>query len=443
MAEEIKLLFNTHLGGDWSSHLSDEKFWENIKNIPDRELWNAHQALKLKMVEYIRGKAVEEWTRYGQMMSDISADADTLLNPDHLTIGFARRFATYKRAVLIFRDMERLKKILNNPEMPMQIIFSGKAHPKDKPGQEFIKNIFDIARQEGFKGRIFFLEDYDMNVARYLVQGVDVWLNTPRRPYEASGTSGQKGPINGVINFSVLDGWWREAYNINNDSGWSIGMEREYPSLDIQDQEDGLDIYSKLEKIIIPLYYDRDKDGIPLKWVKKMKQSMQTVIPHFSTDRMVKDYTEKIYLKAAAQGSDFSSGGYAKAKNVSAFKSRVYSQWHQVRIEHDSLTKPGETAEALQGKGFDISVIVMLGQLKPQDVTVEIYYRKVGDKGLVLEDGLTQTMGQPEDLGGGRFRFKGVMNPLNGGNYEYTVRAFPFYEGSAHKFEMGLIKWFD
>ena len=443
MAEEISSLLGTHLGGEWINRLNDDKYWENIKNIPDRELWKVHQALKLKMIEYIRKKAVEEWKRYGVMISEISADADRLLDPDCLTIGFARRFATYKRAVLIFRDMERLKKILNNQDKPLQIIFSGKAHPKDRPGQEFIKKIFDIGRQEGFKGRIFFLEDYDMNVARYLIQGVDVWLNTPRRPYEASGTSGQKGPINGVINFSVLDGWWREAYKINMDSGWSIGIERDYPGTEIQDQEDALDIYSKLEKIIIPLYYDRDKDGVPVKWVKKMKQSMQTVIPHFSTDRMVKEYTEKIYLQAANLGRDFSKNGYEQAKSIAAFKNRVLSQWHQVRIERDSITRSGETGEALQGKGFGIGINIMLGQLKPQDVAVEIYYRKVDDMGNIIEDNLASGMTQSEDLGGGRFHFIGTLNPANGGNYEYTVRVFPFYKGASHKFEMGLIKWLD
>ncbi len=443
VAEEIRDLFDDHLGGDWENRLSDEKFWENIRNIPDRELWRAHQALKQKMIGFIRNKAVQEWTRYGEMISDISDDVETLLDPGFFTIGFARRFATYKRATLLFNDIERLKKIMNNPGMPMQLIFAGKAHPKDKPGQELIKMIFDTAKNEGFKGRIFFLEDYDMNVARYLIQGVDVWLNTPRRPYEASGTSGQKGPINGVINFSVLDGWWREAFNINPECGWSIGLDREYPSTDIQDKEDALDIYSKLEKEILPVFYERDKDGVPLKWVKKMKQSMQTVIPHFSTDRMVKEYAEKFYIPAAAQWKVYSGNGYEKSKSTAAWKNRVISQWNQVRIEQDSITKTDGFKEISISEGFNVSATVMLGQLKTRDVYVEIYYKKVDDKGAVIEDNLNARMEETEDLGGGRYRFQGVMKPENGGNYEYTVRIFPFMENFAHKFEMGLIRWLE
>jgi starch phosphorylase len=395
------------------------------------------------MILFIRDKAIQEWTRYGEMISDISEDAEMLLNPDYFTIGFARRFATYKRATLLFHDRERLKKILNNPEMPMQIIFAGKAHPKDKPGQEFIKTIFDAAKQEGFKGRVFFIEDYDMNVARHLVQGCDVWLNTPRRPYEASGTSGQKGPINGVINFSVLDGWWREAYALNRESGWPIGLDRDYPGTDVQDHEDALDIYSKLEKEILPLYYERDKDGVPVKWVRKMKQSMQTVIPHFSTDRMVKEYTEKCYVPAASQWKVFSDNGFEKSKSTAAWKNRILSQWELVNIEPDSVTKSDVFGEILQAEGFDVSAVIMMGQLKPQDVFVEIYYKKVDDKGVTIEDSLTSRMDATEDLGGGRYRFKGVMKPADGGNYEYTVRVFPFIPDLSHKFELGLIKWLE
>ncbi len=443
IAGEIKNLYDEHMGIDWKKRLNDAKFWENVKNIPDKDLWRTHQALKQKMVDYVREKAIQEWKRYGISLSDIAEDAEDLLNPEYFTIGFARRFATYKRAVLLFRDRERLKKILNNPEMPMQIIFAGKAHPKDKPGQEFIKMIFDLAKQDGFKGRIFFLEDYDMNVARYLVQGVDVWLNTPRRPYEASGTSGQKGPINGVINFSVLDGWWREAYALNPGCGWSIGQDQDYPNPDFQDQEDALDIYSKLEKEILPLYYDREKDGIPAGWVKKMKLSMQTVIPHFSTDRMVKDYTERRYVEAARQGKNYIKDNYEKSKIAAAWKYKIASQWNQVHIDADSITKSDAFQEVSLKEGFPVSAVISLGPVKTQDVLVEIYYRKVDDKGNITEENLISGMKLSEELGNGRFRFNGILKPLNGGHYEYTIRVIPFLEGTAHKFEMGLIKWLD
>lgn len=444
IAPEIKDLYDRHLGSDWTDHLDEPAFWENgMKKIPDEELWDIHQDLKSRMVDFIRGRACSQWARHGDASCDINANASRLLDPSHFTVGFARRFATYKRAVLLFRDMDRIRALLNDPKTPMQIVFAGKAHPKDKPGQEFIRTIVDIAKQEGFRNRVFFIEDYDISVARHLVHGVDVWLNTPRRPLEASGTSGQKGPVSGIINFSVLDGWWREAYQANPESGWSIGADRDYPNTEAQDSEDARDIYSRLEQEILPLYYHRDKENIPVNWIKRMKESIMTVLPRFSTDRMVKDYYRKLYVPAMDRGKEFATDRFQTAKSVCAWKNSVRSHWNQVAVEPDSVTDSGDSGEASLTTGFAVNAVVKLGALRPEDVQVEIYYRKVDEKGNVIADFLSDRMDMTEDLGNGRFRYSGSMKPVNGGRYEYTVRVIPGNSHLSHKHETGLIRWID
>jgi starch phosphorylase len=252
--------------------------------------------LKRKLAFYLRERVRDRWTHGGFHPVQV-VSSGILINPYALTIGFARRFATYKRANLVFRDVERLLKIINRPNMPVQIIFAGKAHPADEPGKHLIQEIYRHVKRAEMGGRLVFVEDYDMNLARYLVQGVDVWMNTPRRPLEASGTSGMKAAINGVLNFSVLDGWWREAYNGHN--GWSIGEDKDDVSNDAQDARDAESLYRTLENEIIPMYYDRDPKEISREWIDRMRDTMQTAIPQFSTRRMVKEYVEKFYLRAA------------------------------------------------------------------------------------------------------------------------------------------------
>lgn len=295
LAPELKKLHEKYLSPDWEETIEDKKMWESLENIPAQELWQIHCGLKSKMIDRVRMRIRTQRERHGENQSSIDA-VENIFNPDALTIGFARRFATYKRATLIFRDMPRLYNILNNPQKPVQIIFAGKAHPADHPGQELIKRIYQISREEGFKNKIIILEDYNMRVARYLVQGVDIWLNNPRRPQEASGTSGQKVAANGGLNFSILDGWWWEGYNGYN--GWSIGGEIEYSNHDEQDESDSRSIYKTLEQVIVPLYYHRAADGIPYRWIDYMKESIKTVSPEYSTQRMVQDYTTKFYIHA-------------------------------------------------------------------------------------------------------------------------------------------------
>ena len=295
LARRLNILLENHLGADWYDQLDNHTLMGKIDGIPDNDLWDVRLHLKRKLAFYLRERVRDRWTQGGFHPVQV-VSSGVMINPYALTIGFARRFATYKRANLVMADIDRLLEIINRPNMPVQIIFAGKAHPADEPGKQLIQKVYRTVKRAEAGGRLIFLEDYDMNLARYLVQGVDVWLNTPRRPYEASGTSGMKAAINGVLNFSVLDGWWREAYNGNN--GWSIGRDEPYESNEAQDAADTEDLYKTLEHEIIPMYYDRDPKEMSHEWIAHMKDTMKTVIPQFSTRRMVKEYVEKFYAPA-------------------------------------------------------------------------------------------------------------------------------------------------
>lgn len=295
MARRLYVLLSQYLGADWYDHLDEPEMWKKVDAIPDNELWAVRLHLKRKLSFYLRERVRDRWTVGGFHPVQV-VSSGVLINPYALTIGFARRFATYKRASLILTDVERLLNIVNRPNMPVQIIFAGKAHPADEPGKQLIQQVYRQVKRAETGGRIVFIEDYDMNLARYLVQGVDVWMNTPRRPYEASGTSGMKAALNGALNFSVLDGWWREAYNGRN--GWSIGEDRQLESQSVQDAQDAESLYATLENEIIPLFYNRDPKEISHEWVARIKDNLKTNIPQFSTRRMVKEYVERLYVKA-------------------------------------------------------------------------------------------------------------------------------------------------
>jgi starch phosphorylase len=293
MARRQRLLYDQHLDKDWLANLDDPETWAQVAELPDAKLWEIHQHLKRKLDFYLRTRVRQRWMKGGFHPVQVIASG-ALLDPYALTIGFARRFATYKRADLIFSDLPRLFSLLNRPNRPVQVLFAGKAHPADEPGKLLIQEVYRFVKQAENGGRLVFLEDYDINLARYLVQGVDVWLNTPRRPNEASGTSGMKAAINGVLNFSVLDGWWREAYNGNN--GWAIGEDSDLLT-EVQDKADAASLYHLLENEIVPLYYgERGADNIPHEWVARMKESIRTVTPQFSMNRMVKEYVERLYF---------------------------------------------------------------------------------------------------------------------------------------------------
>lgn len=295
IAGELDTEFNKHLGPDWQEHRDDPALWQRLTDMSDEELWRVHQTLKRKMMSYLKDKVRRNWVD-GRADPTQVLTGGTLLDPETLTIGFARRFATYKRATLIFRDLPRLQRILLDTHRPVQIIFAGKAHPADEPGKALIQEIYNLAKHNQLGGRVAFVEDYNMHMARYLTQGVDVWLNNPRRPREASGTSGMKAALNGVPNFSVLDGWWVEGYNGAN--GWVIGDGREFENEAAQDDFDANTIYQLLEDEIVPLYYSRDLDGVPRGWVEIMRESIRSNAPYFSAMRMVKEYTNEMYVKA-------------------------------------------------------------------------------------------------------------------------------------------------
>jgi glycogen phosphorylase len=295
MARRLVNLFKEYIGKDWLDRQDDPDLWKNIDDIPDDELWAVRSHLKRKLTFYMRERVRDRWTVGGFHPVQV-VSSGVLLNPYALTIGFARRFATYKRASLVLTDVERLLNIINRPNMPVQIVFAGKAHPADEPGKQLIQQVYRQVKRAETGGRLVFVEDYDMNLARYLVQGVDVWMNTPRRPMEASGTSGMKAALNGALNFSVLDGWWRESYNGRN--GWAIGEDKEMESQNIQDAQDAESLYTTLEKEIIPVYYDRDQTDVSHEWVARVKESFKTNIPRFSTRRMVKEHVKRLYIKA-------------------------------------------------------------------------------------------------------------------------------------------------
>lgn len=294
LARRLGLLFEKHLGADWLFHVDDPDIWEKVMDIPNAELWEVRRHMKRKLVAYMRERARQQWRHDGVHPVQVVA-AGTLLDPYALTIGFARRFATYKRAGLVLSDLVRLLELVNRPNRPVQIVFAGKAHPADEPGKEIIQEVYRAVKQAENGGRLVFLEDYDINLARYLVQGVDVWLNTPRRPNEASGTSGQKAALNGVLNFSILDGWWREGYNGEN--GWAIGEDHDYEDLEEQDAAEAESLYNVLENEIIPLYYNHRAPGeLPGEWLRMVKESIRTLAPRFSMRRMVKEYADELYL---------------------------------------------------------------------------------------------------------------------------------------------------
>jgi starch phosphorylase len=293
LGHEIRGLLENRLGAHWQDALLDPSGWEVVTQITDAELWAAHIAQKERLVRFTRARILEQYARHGRSPRELRGVAD-LFSPGVLTIGFARRFATYKRAGLIFSDIHRLRGILRNSERPVQVILAGKAHPADRPGQQLIEHIYKLSQEPDLHGRVAFLENYDMRVGRMLVQGVDVWLNTPRRLLEASGTSGQKAAVNGVLNFSILDGWWPEGYDGEN--GWAIGSGEDSQEGWVQDQQDAHDLYTVLEDQIVPMFYDRNEEDRPEEWLRRMRRSITTIGPRFSASRMVREYAERAYM---------------------------------------------------------------------------------------------------------------------------------------------------
>jgi len=424
----VAALFDRYLGANWRGAIDDRATWAAVAKIPDGELWTVHQAAKHQMLDLVRERTVARLMRLGAGPVQVNA-ASTVLDPNALTIGFARRFATYKRATLLFRDQERIKRLLHDPFRPVQLIFSGKAHPADEPGKAFIQTICQMSKQPDFVGKIIFVEDYDANIARHLVAGVDVWLNNPRRPLEASGTSGQKAGLNGVPNFSVLDGWWREGYDGNN--GWAIGAEREYPNEAAQDEADALSLYDTLENVIVPLFYERDTAGLPAGWLAMMRASISTVAPDFSFDRMLKEYVSKFYLPAGVLGRRVDGPNYAGARALAAWEDRVLAGWDQVAL---TATGP-ERGEMSVGKPLEVRATLQAGQLNPDDLAVELVFGHATDGDLS-----TATVVPMRPLGGAGAYIAAFDSPESG-VFNYGVRVRPHHADLPNPFALCLVKW--
>ncbi len=468
ISQEMDELYDRYLGPRWREEPADQSLWARAGRISAEELWRTHERRRERLVAFARGRLRQQLERRGAPQSEVEA-ADEMLDPDALTIGFGRRFATYKRANLLLRDPERLARILNDPDRPVQIIFAGQAHPRDEAGKELIKQIVALSRRPDFRRRMVFLEGYDMAVARSMTQGADVWLSTPRRPLEASGMSGMKAAANGALNLSTLDGWWDEAWNSRagewesgrageyiygaeaisltrplshspalNLIGWTIGRGEIYDDPEYQDQVEAEALYDLLEGDVVPTFYDRGEDKLPRRWIERMKASIGNLCHYFNTHRMVREYTERFYLPAAERQGRLTADGMALARSLAAWKERVRDQWSKVRVESvtaDSLDDVQVNSE------IKAKAEVSLGALTPDDVSVELYM------GLVDADGeITGARAIPMLPVGngrdGRYRFEvSSVACCRSGLHGFTVRALPRHPDLGVSYLPGLIVW--
>jgi starch phosphorylase len=433
ISRDMAALFDRYLGPDWAEDPDNEHVWEQAEQIPDPELWRTHERCRENLVGFARQRLYEQLNRLGAPMAEVQA-ASEVLTPEALTIGFARRFATYKRASLLFRDPERLDRIVNHPKHPVQIILAGKAHPQDNEGKEFIKMILHLAREERFHQRIVVLEDYNMHVAQRLVSGCDLWLNTPRRPLEACGTSGMKALANGSLNLSVLDGWWDEGYH--RDFGWAIGHGEVYQDHNAQDDIESRDLYNLLEEEIVPLFYQRGPDGIPRGWVEKMRAGLQRLVPIFNSHRMVQEYVNLYYLPCSERFNTLCHDEFAGAKDLASWGRKLMTGWHEISVEG---VYSGESLEMPSGQELEVVAKIGLGSLTPEDITVEAYYGRLDQNGDFAERDTVPL--QAEGSADGLYTFRGQIPCQKTGRFGYTVRITPSKEKLENRFTMGLVTW--
>jgi starch phosphorylase len=426
-------LFERYLGPEWYLHTAENDLAERIDQIYDDELWQAREMSRARLVRVCRGLMVRQYGRRNASQA-VMREAETVLDPDILTIGFARRFATYKRATLLLKDLDRIDAILNSKERPVQIIFAGKAHPKDDQGKEIIKQIIEFAQRSKIRHRIVFLEDYDINVARNLVQGVDVWLNTPRRPMEACGTSGMKAAINGVLNVSVLDGWWCEGFS--EETGWAIGGGEEYPDHDYQDMVDSQALYNLLENDVIPCFYESKNGRASERWTRMMKASMKMVLQQFCSHLMADRYTKRYYQAAAANYQTITGNAAEQAFQLLKQKQRLQDMWNKIGLK---APVPLQSGPFRVGEAFQIKTEIFLGKLTPEEVRVELYYGSLKSID-ALAEGQTQIMEVHKDNGDGNYTYACRLPCEVSGRFGFTVRVTP--EGDDHlRFTPGLIAW--
>ena len=433
-ATEWRKLYAKYFDKNYIYDQSNESLWHAIYNVPDAEIWETRMALKKKLVDYIREKFAATWLKNQGDPSRVVTLLESI-TPNALYIGFCRRFATYKRAHLLFTDLERLSKIVNNPERPVKFIFSGKAHPADGAGQGLIKKIFEISQRPEFLGKIIFLEDYDMQLARRLVSGVDIWMNTPTRPLEASGTSGEKAEMNGVVNLSVLDGWWVEGYR--EGAGWALKQERTYQNQGYQDQLDAATIYSLLENEILPLYYNRNAQGFSEGWIKTIKNSIATIAPHYTMKRQLDDYFDKFYIKEAANFKKLAANNNKLAKELAAWKETVAQRWDSIRVvsKDDSVLYGAETGKkytlryVIDEQGLNDAVGLELISIKTD---------KNGEEHIFSKREFTMVGRE-----GNNYTFEATFEPNVAGAFKSCVRMYPKNENLVYREDFCYVKWLD
>ena len=435
LAPSIKELYNEYLRPYWQDNIQSDEVWKDIYKVPDEKLWEIHQSRKEKMIRMVKQSTIDRLRKYNYSYDEID-DIVNKLDPNILTIGFARRFATYKRATLIFRDLERITKIFNEKDMPVQIVFAGKAHPQDPEGQGLIKYIHELSMKPQFKGKIFILENYNIGMSRYLVSGVDVWLNNPRRPLEASGTSGQKAAVNGVINFSVLDGWWAEGYDQKN--GWTIGTNAEYKSYDEQDDSDAKSLYDTLENKIIPMYYKRNEKGYSDEWLKIMKNTIASNAGRYSTSRMLQDYVEKMYIPLCNLSNKYYKD-LDEVANLNEWKDKMTKHFEKIEIKQSESNYNDITIDA--GNKITVGCEVKLPNkfVTIDSIQAEVFYGKITTEGIVNDIQITKMDYDGEE--DGIHKFSAKIELKSGGDYGYTFRVVPKNSMIPNVMDLNLIKW--
>ena len=435
-ATEWKQLYAANFDDNFMFDQSNPKIWEAIYNVPDEEIWKTRMTLKNKLIDYVRKQYRETWLKNQGDPSRIVALLDKI-NPNALLIGFGRRFATYKRAHLLFTDLDRLAKIVNNPDYPVQFLFTGKAHPHDGAGQGLIKRIIEISRRPEFLGKIIFLENYDMRLARRLISGVDIWLNTPTRPLEASGTSGEKALMNGVVNFSVLDGWWLEGYR--EGAGWALTDKRTYQNQEHQDQLDAATIYSILETEILPLYYARNKKGYSEGWVKTIKNSIAQVAPHYTMKRQLDDYFSKFYCKQAKRFAALSADNNAKAKQIAAWKEEVASKWDSIEVVSCEKVDDLKTGDIESGKEYTITCVIDEKGLNDAiGLELVTIYTAADGKQHIYSVAPFDVVKKEGDL----YTFQVKHSFSNAGSFKVSYRMFPKNADLPHRQDFCYVRWF-
>ena len=436
-ASEWKQLYSKYFDSNFLYDQSNPKIWEAINNVPDEEIWNTRQTMKHKLVDYIRKQFSETWLKNQGDPSRIVSLMEKI-NPNALLIGFGRRFATYKRAHLLFTDLDRLSKIVNNPDRPVQFLFTGKAHPHDGAGQGLIKRIIEISRRPEFLGKIIFLENYDMQLARRLVTGVDIWLNTPTRPLEASGTSGEKALMNGVLNFSVLDGWWLEGYR--EKAGWALTEKRTYQNQEYQDQLDAAPIYSILETEILPLYYDKNEDGYSEEWIKYIKNSISQIAPHYTMKRQLDDYYDRFYNKLAKRFHVLNADNYKKAKEIAAWKEEVAEKWDSIEVVSFEMSEDLIQASIQSGKDYTITYVIDEKGLNDAiGIELVTIFTDADGKEHVYSVEPFEVVKKEGTL----YTFQATHSLSNAGSFKVAYRMYPKNPDLPHRQDFCYVRWFN